>query len=732
MTDTYKGITKGGGHPGMLPLFSEKNSADIKKKIPELLAPAGNFKTAIGAFNAGADAVYIGAPLFSARAFADNLSVEEIKELTEYAHILKKKVYLASNILIKESETEALLNIVDPLYESGLDGCIVQDMGVMRLFCTRYPDMELHASTQAAVLSEKGAEYLKKYGVNRVVPGRELSLDEIKMIKRTGLEVECFIHGAMCYSYSGRCLLSSFAGGRSGNRGRCAGPCRKPYITEDGRKNYILSMKDMCAYPYIPELIDAGVDSFKIEGRMKDPEYAAGVTHVYRKLIDRYLSGEDITPDREDEEILESLYIRSVRQDGYLHRYNGKEMVTVSRPSYAKTPDGLKEKISDAYLKSKKRLQISASLKAETGKEISLELSSGEHSVSVKGAVLERAKKEGALDESLRSKLTQTGDTAFEITEIKIDNDGKAFVPVSVIKDLRRRGLEELKSFYLKPRHIEDKAFKPEEYDRKKAGEVFYAAGVRNAAQLEAALKENIDGVILTLSMYRKYAGSVRAAKKKLCLRLPVIIRQNYLERIEKNFRAAVEEEMPDGVYCGSFDALKLAADHLPKDKIRADAGLYAFNRFSVSDLLTDCISCTADVELNRKELSDILIPKCFELIIYGRMPLMYSAGCVLKNSKGCDKNKDGTYVKDELGHIFPVELCHEYCTNIMYNCVPTKLDKYTDIIKSGDMASVLRFEFTVEDKETVKNVIREFTKGKTASVSLTEYTQGHFIKAVE
>ena len=265
----------------------------MEKRRVELLAPAGNYESFLGAICAGADAVYLGGEKFGARAYADNFSEEEICRAVSYAHVFGRKVYLTVNTLMKESELEELIPYLEPFYLAGLDGVIVQDIGALLAIKEAFPGLELHASTQMSITGSYGAGMLKELGVVRVVPARELSLSEIESLGReTGLEIEAFIHGAMCYCYSGQCLFSSILGGRSGNRGRCAQPCRLPYrIGGDGKpgtEQYPLSLKDMCTISFLPKLIEAGISSFKIEGRMKKPEYAAGVTAIYRKYIDLY------------------------------------------------------------------------------------------------------------------------------------------------------------------------------------------------------------------------------------------------------------------------------------------------------------------------------------------------------------------------------------------------------------------------------------------------------------
>ena len=239
------------------------------KKV-ELLAPAGNYEALTGAIAAGADAVYLGGDSFGARAYADNFTQEEICKGIQYAHVFQRKIYLTVNTLVKEKEFIRLYDFLLPFYETGLDGVIIQDLGVFTFIREHFPNLSLHVSTQMTVTGSYGAEFLKKEGASRIVPARELTLEEIKTIKKNvDIEIETFVHGAMCYCYSGQCLFSSILGGRSGNRGRCAQPCRLPYKVNGGREEYPLSMKDMCTINILPELIEAGIDSFKIEGRMK-------------------------------------------------------------------------------------------------------------------------------------------------------------------------------------------------------------------------------------------------------------------------------------------------------------------------------------------------------------------------------------------------------------------------------------------------------------------------------
>lgn len=308
----------------------------LDKKI-EILAPAGSYESFRAAIAAGADAVYAGGPRFGARAYAENFTEEQLLDAIDYAHLHGRRFYLTVNTLLKDSEITDLYAYLEPLYLGGLDAVIVQDVGVLEYVRTNFPELELHASTQMTITAAAGAQFLKEQGAVRVVPARELSLKEIRHMKNeTGMEIECFVHGALCYCYSGQCLLSSLIGGRSGNRGQCAQPCRLPYST-GGKKGYLLSPKDICTLELIPELIEAGIDSFKIEGRMKRPEYVAGVTAMYRKYTDLYLENgrEKYQVKKEDKEKLMDLYNRGGFETGYYKQHNGRNMIAIDRPNHA-------------------------------------------------------------------------------------------------------------------------------------------------------------------------------------------------------------------------------------------------------------------------------------------------------------------------------------------------------------------------------------------------------------
>jgi len=362
----------------------------MNKKI-EILAPAGSYEGMIAAMNAGCDAVYIGGSSFGARANANNLEEEALLRAIDETHIREKNLYLTVNTLIKENERiEELYRFLEKFYLQGLDAVIVQDVGVMHFIHRHFPMLPIHASTQTTITMAQGAELLRDCGVTRIVTPRELSLAEVKNIRdNTELEIETFVHGALCYSFSGQCLMSSMIGGRSGNRGRCAQPCRMPYQLMEGEKNqiikegkYLLSPKDIFTVPLIPEMIEAGIDSFKVEGRMKRPEYAAAVSYVYRKYVDLYFSVgkekfksycEDQNSDYlQDRMNLQDVYNRGGFSQGYFANYHGKSMMSMGRPNHSGVFVGEVKEIEGS--------QVSILLKEKVNAQDILEIRDGEES----------------------------------------------------------------------------------------------------------------------------------------------------------------------------------------------------------------------------------------------------------------------------------------------------------------------------------------------------------------
>ena len=542
------------------------------KQIAELLAPAGSVETMYAAFGAGADAVYIGGSRFGARAYADNAESESLLDAIDYAHLHGKKLYLTVNTLLKEQEMDELYEYLLPFYHQGLDAVIVQDFGVFRRVREWFPDLAIHASTQMIMSGELSAEKLKELGATRIVTPRELSLNEIRSIhKSCDLEIESFVHGALCYCYSGQCLFSSIAGGRSGNRGRCAQPCRMAYSVEQNgkvilpqQKGYILSPKDLCTIEILPKLIEAGVYSLKIEGRMKKPEYTAGVVSIYRKYLDRYLANPK-APYRvseADKKHLLGLFNRKGFTYGYYTRHNGTSMITYTAPDFRAGEDVFLEKIRTDYIGTKLKENIKGTVKIYQGKPAILSVTAAaacedgnvsvlqKKEITISAGMVQEAKSRPLTKEAIQKQMEKLGDTDFSWESLMIETDEASFCPVGVLNELRRAGVQSIKDELLKVWHresvISGETFK--EKAQKTVTDVqglalIWHASAETKEQFEVLLSQDwisqvtIDSHICDPDQYEKFVQKAHQAGKMCFLYLPKVFRQEnepwYLEHKE-------------------------------------------------------------------------------------------------------------------------------------------------------------------------------------------------------
>lgn len=721
----------------------------------ELLSPAGDFSGLIAAINAGADAVYLAGKSFGARAYAGNFDTEELMEALDYAHLFSKKIYLTLNTLIKEKEFKKIQTFLTPFYEHGLDGVIIQDLGLIPLLKKEFPLLKLHGSTQMTISNYRSAAWLKEQGICRVVPSRELSLEELREIREKGaVEVEAFIHGAMCYSYSGQCLFSSFLGGRSGNRGRCAQPCRLPYkVCNEGRcisgksDIYPLSLKDLCSLPYIYELMDAGIDSFKIEGRMKSPEYVAGVTAVYRKYMDLYMLGERKEISKEDLELLSHLYIRSDMKDGYFNKHNGKDMISVLSPSYRGCNEKLIQKLHEEYCERKKKAGICGRLKLETNANAELTVYTDTTSVTVYGDVLQEAKKRPLTEEEARKQIEKTGNSLFSFERLDIEISGSIFIPVKSLNELRREALDALLVQLLQPymrNMLKENGAEKTDTDvmipsksKNKASFRLYAS-VMSKMQLDSVLNSKtvveriyIPADLLYLSMVSADDILKKASEKnvKLYCSLPRIIRKRddrYLDAIGKYI------QIFDGVQVKSLGGLSFLEEIGYRGKLVTDYSVYQWNRSSLHFLHSFCDGFTYPLELSLRENCD-LSDRSGEYVIYGRTPMMITANCIQKTMGNCRKNNNSfkQSLKDRYCKELPVYVNCIHCYNEIFNAVPMSLHKeLQQLIQAG--FSKIRLDFTDENKETVDRILDYYGKKAdnlqyTIDFPIKEYTQGHF-----
>lgn len=708
----------------------------MRNKDFELLAPAGSLEILKGVIESGADAVYVGGSMFGARAYANNFTEEELLEAIDFAHLRGVKVYLTVNTLIKNSEFSKLYDYLLPYYKRGLDAVIVQDIGVVKAIHEYFPSMEIHTSTQMTVTGADGVRFLSQFGVTRVVMAREVSLAEMKRIhEETSMELEAFVHGALCYSYSGQCLFSSILGGRSGNRGRCAQPCRLPYTVEGKKDEYILSLKDMCGIKVLDKLHDAGVYSLKIEGRMKQLEYACGVVKYYRSYIDSKKPVSDADYDR-----IKALGNRCGFTDRYYFDHNGSDMVTYVKPNF----------VSNAAEPSpeKRKLSIEGELVLREGEPGSLTVKRGDVTYKasiepVSAALKAPLDKKAAID-----RINKTGDTDFEFSHIKAQIGENVFVPNGALNKLRRDAIsglcdKRLKKYYRNDARYADISSMCELPEHVVKSDAAHEDGAVNAkdytticscmtrAQLDTLISyECFDVFYLDFDMYdrktliQQFADDVKCLtkrNKKVYLMLPTIFRadsSDYFVSIAKE----LDKVSFDGFVVKNYEELYLTENLFTGKKVILDHNMYTFNDVSKSAFFEHGVSGdTVPLELNSREImhrNNI----GSQMIVYGYYPLMTTANCVHKNTKGCDKKQKLIYLKDRYNKSFAVcNNCKE-CYNTIYNSLPTMLTKNISKLKEAGIRS-FRYSFTIETPKQIKAVMDD---------KVAEYTNGHYKRGVE
>ena len=705
----------------------------MRNKDFELLAPAGSLEILKGVIESGADAVYVGGSMFGARAYANNFTEEELLEAIDFAHLRGVKVYLTVNTLIKNSEFSKLYDYLLPYYKRGLDAVIVQDIGVVKAIHEYFPSMEIHTSTQMTVTGADGVRFLSQFGVTRVIMAREVSLAEMKRIhEETGMELEAFVHGALCYSYSGQCLFSSILGGRSGNRGRCAQPCRLPYTVEGKKDEYILSLKDMCGIKALDKLHDAGVYSLKIEGRMKQLEYACGVVKYYRSYIDSKKPVSDADYDR-----IKALGNRCGFTDRYYFDHNGSDMVTYVKPNF----------VSNAAEPSpeKRKLSIEGELVLREGEPGSLTVKRGDVTYKasiepVSAALKAPLDKKAAID-----RINKTGDTDFEFSHIKAQIGENVFVPNGALNKLRRDAISGLCDKLLKKYYRNDARYAdmsrltalPEHVVKSDAAhdeainDYTTICSCMTRAQLDTLIGyECFDVFYLDFDMYdrktliQQFADDVKSLtkqNKKVYLMLPTIFRadsSDYFVSIAKE----LDKVSFEGFVVKNYEELYLTENLFTGKKVILDHNMYTFNDVSKSAFFEHGVSGdTVPLELNSREImhrNNI----GSQMIVYGYYPLMTTANCVHKNTKGCDKKQKLIYLKDRYNKSFAVcNNCKE-CYNTIYNSLPTMLIKNISKLKEAGIRS-FRYSFTIESPKQIKAVMDD---------KVAEYTNGHYKRGVE
>lgn len=703
---------------------------NMRNRDFELLAPAGNINIFKAVIEAGADAVYVGGSMFGARAYANNFDEEELLYAIDYAHLKGVKVYLTVNTLLKNDEIEKLYDYLLPFYERGLDAVLVQDLGALKLIHDRFPDLAIHTSTQMTVTGIDGVRFLKQFGVQRVVMAREVSLAEMKEIhEKCGMEIEAFVHGALCYSYSGQCLFSSMLGGRSGNRGRCAQPCRLPYCVGNKKDTYILSLKDMCGIKDLQKLKESGVYSLKIEGRMKQAGYASGVVAYYRRYIDSMKEVSD-----KDYKNIAGLGNRCGFTDKYYFEHNGTDMVTFEKPNF----------VSDASdeLPQFSKIKIQGKLTLKEAEPGALTVSCGGYRFTSYMDPVSHALKAPAERKNVAERISKTGDTPFEFENIDITMDNDIFVPNGALNKLRREAIEGLQNEILmqyKRTASASYGWKSKKTSEiKPSGDPKVIASVRDGKQLYRLLEyDNISEIYIDSSKYgrRDFVKDfnddvfcVNNAEKKAYLALPVIFRRStrdYFETISDQLKKIDFE----GFIVRNYEEFFWVKTRFAGKKIVTDHNMYTYNDMAKSMFFDNGADAdTMPLELNQKEINR-RNNKGSQMIIYGYYPLMVSAQCVHKNSYKCDRTPQITYLKDRYNKIFPVwNNCSE-CYNIIYNSCPTVLFNNMQKIKNAGI-DALRLDFTFEKPEEIDTVMAAFESNSADGIK--EYTNGHFKRGVE
>lgn len=799
----------------------------------EILAPAGSMECLKAAIAAGADAVYTGGALFGARAYAHNLTEEELLEAIDYVHLHGRRLYLTVNTLIKDREMKKqMYDYLLPYYRQGLDAVIVQDIGLFRFIRKHFPDLPIHASTQMTLTGVDGAKFLEKEGAQRIVTSRELSMAEVKKIAdETELEIESFVHGALCYCYSGQCLFSSFIGGRSGNRGQCAQPCRLLYRTPEAKRpQYLLSLKDICTLELIPEMIESGIYSFKIEGRMKKPEYAAAVAFQYRKYADLYLkyyeecpAGEDPAAyamkkyrvREEDRQMLLDLYNRGGFHTGYYHTQNGREMISLNRPNHAGVPavkvlakkgrnvtakaltdlypqdiielpmrkgrekadnytckdavrkgmnvqipvfadtpfkrdeiwmrtrnSTLIDTLREEFVNGKIKERICGTFRLYPQEKATLTVKCRDAEITVAGEKAQEALSQPMSRERIEKQLRKTGNTEFEFSFLKAEIGEKVFLPMQSLNELRREALETLEKVicekYRRSGEVKDPEEDKTELSMEEEVLSGWTASVRTAEQMEVILEEEAIGRIYVdctmfpriweKDSYVEWITKVHAAGKEIYLVMPYIFR----ERTRKQYEAAYNRIFGagwDGILIANYESFAFLKEHGYTGRIMTDYNLYEFNQESRKFWKEKGVfEFTAPVELTERELQDLRV-KDGEVIVYGYLPMMISAGCIQKTTRGCLKKSGQTTITDRYRNPFVVKNECDYCYNILYNYVPLYLgDRMEEVYQIGP--GRIRLMFTTERQQEVRQILSAYFEGK--ELPEGTYTRGHWKRGIK
>ncbi|MEE1320309.1 MAG: DUF3656 domain-containing protein [Acutalibacteraceae bacterium] len=681
-------------------------------KRPEILAPCGSAESVKAAVRAGADAVYMGTKNFNARIKADNFDEDSFTEAVSYCRSHGVRVNVTMNTLVNDEELPLAIGTVKEICKSGADTLILQDLGFAQLIRKVAPEIEMHASTQMSVQTVEGVRLLETLGYKRVVLPREMTREEIINIKNnTSAEIECFVHGALCMCVSGQCYMSSMFGSRSGNRGLCAQPCRLPFSAQNGT-GFDLSLKDLSLAEKVKDMASIGVDSLKIEGRMKRPEYVAAAVTAVKKA----LNSEDTSDINEK---LRAVFSRSGFTDGYYENRRGRDMFgTRQKEDVTAATNKVLTELSRIYEKETPLIPVSFCLTVIENEKVSLSASAMGKTVFIEDeAVPEKALNKPMTKESLKERIGKCGGTQFYAESIEIDLDEGLIVPASVINNLRRNALSELEKAVLSVKELNFTDVKLKFPENRRNTPLKYRIRVADISQIPENL-ENVENLYIPLASEENSVEKVKKLPVSLGIEVPRGIFGN--ERIVEKRLLKMKECGISIAYCSTIDAVALARKH--GFEIHTGFSMNVFNSLSAGVLeFLGVKDITLSPELTLKQLSDIGTNAKKGIIAYGRLPLMLTRNCPIRNGKTCDECKSNSYLTDRMNKKFPV-VCSFGCSEIL-NSQPIYMG---DRMKEIENLDFISFYFTKEKKELCEAVLDAYRKGKSVK---GEFTRGLYYR---
>ncbi len=693
-------------------------------KKMELLAPAGNFDCLIAAVQSGADAVYLSGKSFGARSFADNFDLDTLEKAVDYCHLRNVKVYVTVNTLVLDDEIKELCDYLRFLSRIGTDAIIVQDVGVVKIAAEIVPKLPIHASTQMTVHNIEGVKTLERIGIKRIVLSREVSLENIKKISdATNAELEVFAHGALCMCYSGQCLMSSIIGGRSGNRGKCAQPCRLPYSINGSKDTkFYMSLKDLSTLQLLDEMRNAGIASLKIEGRMKGPAYVAVVVGIYRKYID-----EPSSVNQQDLELLDIIFNRGGLTDGYLRGRLGKDMFAFDKPEnpYRMGSDKVINQLLGNIKSENKKLKLKADVEIKKNALPRISVCYNNFQIEYIGdCPAEEAVNVPLTAENVITHLQKTGGTPFEFTDITIDLEYNVFLTAGAINNLRREALDIFEKTYIK-------SFKRETPElpacvatnKTQPAKTEFVCEITDIKQFDAIRAYDFSIIYVPLHIALKHTDKLEEHKQKIVIVPPSIIHENEFESIIKSTELLLNKGFM-GILATNIALIKRFENY----RILGGFRLNIYNSYALEFYKAQGVELAElSPELNSKHLRGISKPIPTQMMVYGRLPLMLIENCVIKNGNKCPCDSNN-YITDRMGMRFPVIKDGVSCRNVILNCKKTFLGFDMDKVKLTEV-QYLKLYFTDETPEECIRVCDSFFSN--TGYRPDDFTKGHFIKGV-